>query len=240
MRLNNIMINQRKDAILIDFDSVLTVGDVQTKDFDDQVVAPEENKTFKSDVYSLGYIIHFILYGKAPIINNKMVIKEDFILKSCLERDPTKRPNIIEVIYTFFANFSTKIKGYKKQYLISLALIQNIPEAQFDIGIFYYHKQDIKMAIPYLSLAANQNHAKAQYTLSVIYLEGRYVPQDINKAINYLWLAEKQNIPEAQYNLGVIHLNGQYVKLDINKAIHDFTLASDQNIPQAQYNLGNI
>ncbi|KAK8839290.1 hypothetical protein M9Y10_032222 [Tritrichomonas musculus] len=58
LRLSNIMINQNKDAILIDFDHVRkendeTEDEMQTINFIDQVVAPEENKTYKSDVYSL-------------------------------------------------------------------------------------------------------------------------------------------------------------------------------------------
>ena len=70
------MINQNKDAILIDFDRVRKENveidnEEQTKDFASPEVAPEENKTYKSDIYSLGYIIHIILYGRPPIINNK-------------------------------------------------------------------------------------------------------------------------------------------------------------------------
>ena len=63
-----------------------------------------------------------------------------------------------------------------KQYLISLASNQNIPEAQFDLGIIYsigrYIKQDINKAIHYFSLAANQNLSEAQFNLGLIYNEG--------------------------------------------------------------------
>ena len=107
---SNIMINQNKDAILIDFDHLRKVTDEiedeeQTKNFFGEAVAPEDIKTYKSDVYSLRYIFHFILYGKSPKINGKMEINQDFILESCLEEDPDKRPNLSEVIDIFYVNF---------------------------------------------------------------------------------------------------------------------------------------
>ena len=70
------MINQNKNAILIDFERVRKENveidnEEQTKDFASPEVAPEENKTYKSDIYSLGYIIHIILYRRPPIIYNE-------------------------------------------------------------------------------------------------------------------------------------------------------------------------
>ncbi|KAK8842451.1 hypothetical protein M9Y10_026038 [Tritrichomonas musculus] len=61
LRFSNIMINQNKDAILIDFDHVRkendeTEDEMETNNFNDQIVVPEEIKTFKSDVYLLGQI----------------------------------------------------------------------------------------------------------------------------------------------------------------------------------------
>ena len=117
LRLSNIMINQNKDAILIDFDRALKANDEtnssikdneQTRNFNDEIDLPEANKTYKSDVYLLGYIIHYILYGKSPKKNNRMEIKEDFILKSWLNIDPTKRPNIFEMTNVFYYTFFTE------------------------------------------------------------------------------------------------------------------------------------
>ncbi|KAK8846996.1 hypothetical protein M9Y10_019570 [Tritrichomonas musculus] len=251
LRLNKIMINQNKDAILINFDHVLKVynekdDEEQTINFASPSVAPEENKTYKSDIYSLGYIIHFILYGIPPIINYKLSVQGNFKFKSCFETDPTKRPNINEMTSIFYTNLYSKIKfGDKKfSYLISLSSNQNIPEAQFDLGNIFYEgldaRQDINKAIHYFSLAANQNIPQAQYILGFIYYEGKFVARDINKAIHYYSLAANQNIPKSQFYLGVIYSNGKYVTRDINKAIHYYSLVSNQNNPQAQFNLSAI
>ena len=69
-----------------------------------------------------------------------MEIKEDFILKSWLNIDPTKRPNIFEMTNVFYYTFFTETapEDKKMQYLILLASDQNIPGAQFDLGLIYY------------------------------------------------------------------------------------------------------
>ncbi|KAK8891530.1 hypothetical protein M9Y10_028742 [Tritrichomonas musculus] len=219
--------------------------ELQTKDFADKAVAPENNKTYKSDVYSLGYIIHFILYGKSPKNDDdEMVINEGFVFKSSLNHDPAKRPNIFEMMDIFYSNFLSKIIfEYKKHYLLSLS-IQKDPQAQFNLGLIYQEgrnvKRDIDKAIHHYSLAANQNYPQAQFNLGLIYSEGRYVTRDINKAIHHYSLAANQNYKKAQCNLGRIYYNGQYVTRDINKAIHYYSLAAKQNDPYAQFALGLI
>ncbi|KAK8836037.1 hypothetical protein M9Y10_040238 [Tritrichomonas musculus] len=241
LSLRNVIINQNKDAILIDFDHVRkendeTENEERTENFYGPEVAPEVRKTYQSDIYSLGYIIHFILYGKAPEINNKMETNEDFLLMSCLDHDPSKRPNLNKIMEVFcikiFATF--KFTGRKEQRLIWLAANQRIPQAQF------YLAQDTSKAIHYFSLAANQNMPEAQFNLGVIYYDGQYIKRDINKAIHYYSLAANQNHPQAQFNLGFIYNDGQYIKRDINKAIHYFQLAANLNDPEAQYSLGYI
>ena len=251
LRLCNIMINQNKDAILFDFDHARKENDEiddeeQTKDFASPEAAPEENKTYESDIYSLGYITHFILYGVPPIIKDKLSIHENFKFKSCLEADPSKRPNINGMTNIFYTNFYSiiKIEDKKVQYLISLSGNQNIPEAQFKLGLIYheglYVTRDIDKAIHYYSLASNQNYPQAQFKLGLIYHEGRYVTRDINNAIHYYTLASNQNVQQAQLNLGLIYIEGRYVTRDIDKAIHYYSLAANQNNPQSQFYLGLI
>ena len=247
--LSNIMINQNKDVILIDFDRVRKVDDKeqsnnsdnteQSNNFDDQVVAPEGNKTYRSDVYSLGYIIHFILYGKAPIINNNKEINENFIFKSCLNKNPDQRPKLNEVMDIFYAFFFDKIKDDKIIYLISLSANQNNPEAQNILGMIYYNgkymTRDINKAIHYLSLSANQNNPEAQNVLGMIYYNGKYMTRDINKAIYYLSLSANQNNPEAQYNLGMIYYTSFSNKQYIKKGRYYIMLASKNNNRQANF-----
>lgn len=70
-----------------------------------------------------------------------------------------------------------------------------------------YVKRDIKKAIFYYELAANQNNSQAQYNLGAIYYEMNKInKQYINKAIHYYSLAAKQDDPRSQFRLGVIYL----------------------------------
>lgn len=53
MTFINIIINQNKDVILIDFDRLIKENAANTKNLNKERVIPEENKIYKSDIYSL-------------------------------------------------------------------------------------------------------------------------------------------------------------------------------------------
>ncbi|KAK8894353.1 hypothetical protein M9Y10_022788 [Tritrichomonas musculus] len=241
--------------------------ELQTKDFTDQAVAPEINKTYKSDVYSLGYIIHFILYGKPPKKdddNDEMVTNEDFIFKSSLNLDPTKRPNIFEMMNIFYSTFLSEIiLEYQKHHLLSLA-IQKDPQTQFNLGFIYqegryvvrdinkamhyyslaadqnYQKAQCVLAIHYYTLAANQNFPKAQFELGLLYYTGEKKKQDIKKATYYIILASNNNFKDAYYFHAFLLHEGIFVKKDIQQAIHYYKEASSFNNQYSKNNLGII
>lgn len=64
LRPSNIMIDENKTVVLIDFDHMITDEyKSNTIDLQENFVAPEVNQkksTFKSDVYSIGKIIEFM------------------------------------------------------------------------------------------------------------------------------------------------------------------------------------
>ncbi|KAK8872157.1 hypothetical protein M9Y10_007919 [Tritrichomonas musculus] len=103
-----------------------------------------------------------------------------------------------------------------------------------------YLVPNMKKAIGYCMLVADQNNSNAQYNLGVTYEKGEYVKKDMNKAIYYYTLSANLKNQHAQYNLGSIYYIGKYVKKDINKAIYYFTLAANQNNSNAQFALGQI
>lgn len=73
LNLKNIIINQKKDSILIDFDRLTKTSEAcedQTQDFDCLSVAQEIYKTCKSVKYSLGYVIKYILNENDPVNKN--------------------------------------------------------------------------------------------------------------------------------------------------------------------------
>ncbi|KAK8850178.1 hypothetical protein M9Y10_018301 [Tritrichomonas musculus] len=196
LRFSNIMINQNKDAILIDFDHVRNENDEtgneeQTKDFNSPSAAPEENKTYKSDIYSLGYIIHFILYGKPPIINDRMDIKKGryYIMLASLYND--RRANFAHGFLLHEGkcvekDFAGAIHYYKKGSSFNNQFSKN------NLGIIYKHgnnenKRNIGNAIEYFEEAIRQkNDYLSMYNLAHIYMYDSTIKQDLNKSIDLL------------------------------------------------------
>ena len=81
LKPNNVMIDDNKNVVLIDFDRIIDFNDPhRTCESSPNFAAPEiqsENLTFKCDVYSLGQMIYFIINETEPdIIINKFYIKK--------------------------------------------------------------------------------------------------------------------------------------------------------------------
>ncbi|KAK8871784.1 hypothetical protein M9Y10_007525 [Tritrichomonas musculus] len=271
LKPNNIMIDESKRIILIDFDQLIDMKNIepnfeQTLDMNrDEFIAPEIYNgqrlqySFKSDIYSLGKVIEYLINQTKTVINNRDFLQIEEIIRKCTDKIDINRPSISEIIHEFNAKFQFYIiyenvyTTYEEHFTIFDIINEmleknqknrNDPYLQLNLGNLYfsgkYVTQNVNKAIYYFSLAANQNDADAQFSLGFIYGEGEYVTRDINKAIHYYSLAASQNDPEAQSSLGLIYYEGDYVKRDIDKAIHYFTLAANQNEPQALLYLGAI
>ena len=83
------------------------------------------------------------------------------------------------------------------------------------------YQEDIKKAINYFTLAANQNEAYAQHKLGFLYQQGEYVQPDINKAIYFYSLAVDQN---DNHNKSIISisppLNTIYINFHVNYLLY--------------------
>ncbi len=64
--------------------------------------------------------------------------------------------------------------------------------------------QDYKVAIKWLTPAAEQGHAGAQFNLGIIHYNGDGVPVDDEAAVKWFTLAAKQGNAEAQEKLDTI------------------------------------
>ena len=100
---------------------------------------------------------------------------------------------------------------------------------------------DIKEAEKWLSDAAKDGNAYAQYALSKIYLSADPPDQDkIKEAIRLLHQsADIGNNSTSMYALGKIYLNENYGYIDVDKAIEYFEKASESN-STASFMLGKI
>ena len=86
--------------------------------------------------------------------------------------------------------------------------------------------------------AAAQIHAKAQFSLGLLYDLGRGVSADAQQAMAWYRQAAEQGHARAQFNLGMRYDSGQGVLQDYQKALSWYRRAADQGHARAQFNLG--
>lgn len=147
--------------------------------------------------------------------------------------------SLLSIFIIFYFKKSMRIKN---TYFIDDINSQNDIETQFQLGIIYFHGQNVPQdyykAREYFEKAATQNHPTAQKNLGVIYAQGYGVRQDYNKA-RYWWeKAAAQNHSGAQSCLGCLYANGHGVPRDYNMARYWWEKAAAQGNAAAQYSLG--
>ncbi len=118
-------------------------------------------------------------------------------------------------------------------------------EAQFKLGTCYDGilsagvPKDHEEAVRWYRKAAEQGHAKAQYSLGDRYYWGVGVPKDYAEAARWYRKAAEQGVAGAQYNLGCGYYNGEGVTKDHAEAVRWYRKAAEQGVAEAQYCLGN-
>ena len=88
--------------------------------------------------------------------------------------------------------------------------------------------------------AAAQGSAEAQFSLGVVYAEGRDVPQDYQEAVKWFREAAKQGNAEAQFSLGQMCFYGDGVAQDYQEVEGWLRRAADQGFVPAQICLGDM
>ncbi|HVV68509.1 MAG TPA: tetratricopeptide repeat protein [Gammaproteobacteria bacterium] len=108
------------------------------------------------------------------------------------------------------------------------------------LGIDYYNlalnheegngvDKDLKRALHFYHLAADQRHPKAQNKLGLRYLRGDGVEKDLSKAVRLFQSSANQQDAEGQYQLGLCLLDGVGdLKKDSKAAISYLTRATQQ------------
>lgn len=125
-----------------------------------------------------------------------------------------------------------------------LATEYNDPSAQYLVGRNYLKgksvEKNIKEAIKWFEMAANQGHVRSQYQLGKIYLYGQGIKANRKKAYFYLSKAAKQDHLESQYELGNYYLRGNSNQPQYEKAVHWFRRAANQDHVRSTYMLGKL
>lgn len=117
----------------------------------------------------------------------------------------------------------------------------NKPETKtIESGIELYNSRRFVEALPLLEVAANQNDAKSQYCLAVIYADGYGVKKDLSKAIKWFRKSAEQNYDKALFRMAKLYQDGDGVPQDDKAALKLFLKAAEQGHILAAYKLGII
>ena len=101
--------------------------------------------------------------------------------------------------------------------------------AGFNEGLVAAQEGDFATALKEWKPLAAQGHARAQYSLGVMYANGQGVAQDYKEAARLYGLAAAQGNANAQTNLGVMYKNGQGVEQNDIVAYALFNLSATNN-----------
>ncbi len=86
-----------------------------------------------------------------------------------------------------------------------------------DVYLFgeYDFDVDYKKAFDWYQKAADQNNAKSQYNLPIMYLNGYGVKKDLPKSVEYYKKSALQGDADSQLQLGIRYLNGEGVEKNL-------------------------
>lgn len=242
LKPDNIIIDSNKHSILIDFDRSRQDEEVITGNLGNPSYAAPEllNKnefSKKSDIFSLGKIIHFILSKFEKCSNNFEYDKLVDIYQKCIKELPEERPNIETIVDDIFLSnpiheSNNEIVTIIDQlFIYRVQLIENLLKLSDEYletklkSIFFIDK-DVNLSIHYLTLLSEKVGVSfAQSFLGSIYFNGKSnIPQDIEKGLHYLILSADQKNSMALYILGQAYFEGRNVTQDIQKSLYYLTL----------------
>ncbi len=117
---------------------------------------------------------------------------------------------------------------------------QLTPEEAYSAGVGYQLSNNMADAIHWLTIAADQGHVEAQYSLADLYFRGEDVQQDYAEALKRYVQAAEQGHSSAQQGAGILYAQGLGVEQDDAQAIQWFTRAANQGNAHAQFNMGLV
>lgn len=139
--------------------------------------------------------------------------------------------------------------------LIQVQAAHGSADAQFLLGLMYlsgrYVEQEVPSGMYWISLAAEQQHEKAQQTLADLSFEGKIIARDLSVAEHWYKVMSERGNRWAQFRLGFIYASGgDGVVRNCGKAVEQFTQVGDDialgnvawilaTCPEAEYRDGN-
>ena len=118
--------------------------------------------------------------------------------------------------------------------LAVMALTGPANAGPYEDGLAAAERHDYAAALKYWQRLAEQGNTKLQFTVGLIYYNGRDVPQDQTEAAKWFRLAAEQGDARAQDSLGLMYEKGWGVGQDYLQALMWFNLAAMQGYEKAQ------
>ena len=253
---NNFIITKRLMLILFDFNRMLQIGQIEPDSIDHIYLAPETQMykefSFETDIFSMGKIILATFQDfNWNNLDNQNLFDHDLFNKffeKCVRDNPKQRPCLNELIKNFYINFVSKFSNlfetdiFQSNVNITDDIYQNYlicvsePDNQYSLyqlakifeegSIF---KRDIKKAIKYYSLAADQNNEDARISLENILNEVKENKENSFSNV-YNFESEDSSIIDLiqNENLRNLYLKFNFLnfpsKLDLVEFIKDYKL----------------
>ncbi|KAK8854359.1 hypothetical protein M9Y10_016919 [Tritrichomonas musculus] len=241
IKYDNIIIDSNNDAFLIDFDSIKTNESTSMTCFLGNLIfaSPEQYYekiySFKSDAYSVGMIIHFILTEKKL---------DDIITDDFRDRIFASKQNILS--FKEIPSLSEEYQYLKDLYQKCLSfcpdsrptmnqLFKNIIQAANN----RFNDEQVKIIDNLIEMHNKQLlNIDSEFLLNAGILfedEEKY-----EKAKYYYELSSELNNSESLIKLGYLYKNGFGVQKDCKKAIKYYELAANLNNSEAFFILGEL
>ena len=103
-----------------------------------------------------------------------------------------------------------------------------------------YEKGDYQTALKIFKPLADKGDTRAQFSLGVMYAQGKGVKKNYTEAVKYYRLAAQQGNAGAQSNLGYMYEQGNGVLQNYNEAIKYYRLSAQQGNAGGQFSLGDM
>ena len=261
----NIMLNEKDDAILIDF------GTSKQYDVDNgnqtsttpigvsHGYAPIEqynvggvNQFFpQTDIYSLGATLYKLVTTLTPpqaceILNDglpelpvHLSNETRLAIKSAMEVRKLDRPKDISYFVNILTNkeiLAVANNEASKGYLQHNDETRIIDNKNFSIS--HGVPQSYTEAVKWYLKSAEQGNVIAQYNLGVCYESGRGVPRSYKEAVKWYLKSAEQGNARAQCNLGCCYESGLGVPRSYEEAVKWYLKSAEQGDARAQCNLG--
>ncbi len=136
------------------------------------------------------------------------------------------------------------IRNYKDAYPIFKKLAKSSSEANYYLGLMFYHgyypKQDYKQAFRYFKTAWEDLYPESIYMMGVCYEEGHGTKQDLNHAFKLYEAAAKSGSVDAMLKVAKFYEQGIAVEKSLKQAIQTYIELKNRENAYAMYKIGTF